>query len=614
MRKDIDDGGGAGVGKMARGIRSGPTRSGAARVSAACLALVALSLGAASLPQPCAAQESIAVGLHAGETYLLKGLSTAGTPQVHFSDNPHSFVLECGAPGKCSVIGAEAGHGSIRATLENNESVAYDITVSALARPGQPLEPGVAPHPVGDIFATKPGYPGVGPVAPPSGLALADSSIASDGGTGAGTEGAPMTATAPPLNRAEASDGVAVLRFRQNPAFNSLELPPTRPVPANRHYMPAGSVILTGGSSRIFDFAVPLSRVAIADTVVADVTVISPRQVMVVGHKPGGTTLSVWQEDGQYFERPVRVEQGGPQQVELHVVVAELDRSRLEQQGLDISAALANAGVSLVGLQGNVATPYSPGTNLSATGGAGTLAPLPPTGVFPAGGSLIPLLLSNSMTYGFSSTNGQWTTNAMFQILEEHDLAKILAEPMLIAASGEEAKFLSGGEIPIVVAQALNTSIVFKQFGTSVNFVPTVIDDHEIELLVAPEFSQPDYTQGVQLFGFTVPAFVTRKAQTLVRMRENQTLILAGLVLETPISQVRKTPYLGDIPYLGMLFKHTYYRRVKTELVMTVTPQIVRPFGSAVRVALPTDRGPMSPEEIRTRPLSQPDASRPRFE
>jgi pilus assembly protein CpaC len=614
MCKDIEDRGCFGIGKITRWIRAGQTRSGAARVIANRPALVALGLLAVSLPQPCAAQESIAVGLHAGETFVLKGLSPTGTPQVHFSDNPHSFILECGAPGKCSVIGAEAGHGSIRATLENHKSVAYDITVSALTRPGKPLEPGVAPHPAGDIFANRPGDPGTGPVAPPSRFAAADNSIAGYSGTDAGPEGETSMAAPAPPSRAEASDGVGVLKLGQNPRFNALELPPSGPEPANRHYLPAGTVILTGGSSHIYDFAIPLSRVAIADTVVADVTVINPRQVMVVAHKPGGTTLSVWEEDGQYFERPVRVEQGGPQQVELHVVVAELDRSRLEQQGLDISAALANAGVSLVGLPGDVATPYSPGTNLSATGGAGTLAILPPTGVLPTGGQLIPLLLSNSMTYGFSSTNGQWTTNAMFQILEEHDLAKILAEPMLIAASGEEAKFLSGGEIPIVIAQALNTSIVFKQFGTSVNFVPTVIDDHEIELMVAPEFSQPDYTQGVALFGFTVPAFVTRKAQTLVRMRENQTLILAGLVLETPTSEVVKIPYLGDIPYVGALFKHTYYHQVKTELVMTVTPHIVRPFGSEVRVALPTDRGPMSPEEIRTRPLSQPDASRPRFE
>jgi len=404
------------------------------------------------------------------------------------------------------------------------------------------------------------------------------------------------------------------VRYTQNPAANALELPPDGALPATRHYLPARTLKLTTGSSKIFDFTIPLRRVAIADTEVADVEVIGPNQLMLVAHKPGATTLSVWEEGGDYYERPVRIEQSGPQQVELHVVVAELNRSKLEQQGLDISAALANAGVAIVGLQGNVATPYNAATNLTASSGAGTLSSLPPNGVFPPGGSLIPLLLSSSMTYGFTSQNGQWTTNAMFQILEQHDMAKILAEPMLIADSGEQAKFLSGGEIPIVIAQALNTSIVFKQFGTSVTFVPTVIDEDEIELVVAPEFSQPDYSQGVQLFGFTVPAFITRRAQTRVRMRENQTLIIAGLMLDTPLSQVRKTPYLGDLPYLGYLFKHTYYRRVKSELVMTVTPQIVRPIPPAVRVALPTDRGPMSPTEIRTQPLSQPDASRARFQ
>jgi pilus assembly protein CpaC len=115
------------------------------------------------------------------------------------------------------------------------------------------------------------------------------------------------------------------------------------------------------------------------------------------------------------------------------------------------------------------------------------------------------LLLSNNITYGLASSNGQWTTNTMFQVLEQHDLAKVLAAPMLIAASGEEAKFLSGGEIPILITQALNTSIVFKQFGTSVVFVPTVIDEDEIELAVAPEFSQPDYTQGCRCSGSACP-------------------------------------------------------------------------------------------------------------
>jgi len=576
-----------------------PRLTTARRRRAGCAVLLAAAFGAgtaiwggancqAQSPQP-VKTETIKVQLQAGETFALDRLAKDGTPEVRFTDNPNSFVLECNPPGQCTVLAAEAGHGRIRATLEEGQPIIYEVAVTAVAKPGRPLHAGAAPHAAGDVFAGNAGPKP--PAAPVKGNSAA------------------LPAAAPP---AAPNPGPSI-RYTQNPPANALELPPTGPGPV-KHYLPAKSVKLTAGSSEIFDFPLALTRVAIADTTVADVTVIGPSQLMVVAHKPGATTLSVWEENQDYLERPVRVEQGGPQQVQLRVVVAELDRSRLEAQGLDISAALANAGISVVGLQGAVATPYNVQTNLTASGGAGTIVALPPSGVFPPGGQLIPLLLSNNITYGFASTNGQWTTNAMFQILEQHDLAKILAEPTLIAASGEQAKFLSGGEIPIVIAQALNTSIVFKQFGTSVIFVPTVIDDDEIELAVSPEFSQPDYNQGVQLFGFSVPAFVTRRAQTLVRMKENQTLIIAGLVLDNVQSEVRKTPYLGDVPYLGYLFKHTYYRRNKSELIITVTPQMVRGIPPGVRVALPTDHGPLSPEEVRTRPLSQPDASRPRFQ
>jgi Flp pilus assembly secretin CpaC len=575
------------------------------------LALVALMLVGGSLLRParCDAQRSIGVGLKAGETYILPGLSKNGTPEVRFTDNPNCFLLECAGPGKCSVLAAEAGHGSIRATLESGETVVYRISVSAVAHPGQPLQPGAAPHPVGDIFGNRPTTSAGSLVWAPSGVSAnprastAAAAPASPAGTSVG---------APPVGGPAGSGGAAAGRYAQNPAINALEVPPSI-APPGKHYLPVTTIKLTASSSLIFDFPVAISRVAIADTTIADVSVVGPYQLMLVAHKPGATTLSVWQDDGEYFERPVRIEQGGQQQVQLRVVVAELDRSRLEEQGIDISAALSNAGISVFSLQGAVATPYNVQTNLTASGTAGTIVALPPNGVYPPGGQLIPLLLSPTITYGFASTNGQWTTNAMFQILEEHDLAKILAEPVLIAASGEQAKFLSGGEIPIVIAQALNTSIVFKQFGTSVVFVPTVIDNDEIELEFAPEFSQPDYTQGVEMFGFTVPAFVTRRAQTLVRMKENQTLIMAGLVLDNVQSEIRKTPYLGDVPYLGYLFKHTYYHRTKSELVMTVTPQIIRPVPAGIRVALPTDRGPLSPEEVRTQPLNQPDVSRPRF-
>jgi pilus assembly protein CpaC len=221
--------------------------------------------------------------------------------------------------------------------------------------------------------------------------------------------------------------------------------------------------------------------------------------------------------------------------------------------------------------------------------------------------------VSPNITYALAAQNQAVSTNSFFQFLESHDLAKVLAEPRLLANSGEEARFLSGGEIPIVISQALNTSIVFKQYGTSVTFLPTVVGDHDIELRVKPEVSKPDYTQGVQLFGFTVPAFVTRKAQTDVRMREDQTLIIAGLILTTGESRVKKVPYLGDVPYVGSLFRNTYWEHTKSELVMTVTPQIVRSIPAGAELALPTDRGALTGAEIRTRRPDEPDASRPRF-
>jgi pilus assembly protein CpaC len=223
------------------------------------------------------------------------------------------------------------------------------------------------------------------------------------------------------------------------------------------------------------------------------------------------------------------------------------------------------------------------------------------------------MLLSQSLTYGLAFGNGNYQTQSFFQYLEQHNLAKILAQPHLLANSGEEAKFLSGGEIPIVIAQALNTSIVFKQFGTSVEFVPTVVGRNDIELLVNPEVSEPDFAHGVQLFGFNVPAFITRRAETMVQLKDNQTLIIAGLILHDKKTNIQKVPYLGDIKYLGGLFRNTSYTNTETDLVMSVTPQIVRPLPDGAAVYNPTSVPELTHEQIETRKLAQPDATRPRF-
>ena len=179
----------------------------------------------------------------------------------------------------------------------------------------------------------------------------------------------------------------------------------------------------------------------------------------------------------------------------------------------------------------------------------------------PFGGCLLPRQLSNNLTYGISAGNPNYHANAFFGYLEAHNLGKVLSEPRLLANSGEKAEFLDGGEIPIVITQALNSTIVFKQYGTSIIFVPTVVGKDEIELSVKPEVSQPDFGAGVNLFGFTVPAFITRRAQTVVRLRDNQTLILAGLILKTPTSTVNKVPYLGDVPWVGQSVQKHHLRQ-----------------------------------------------------
>jgi Flp pilus assembly secretin CpaC len=379
-------------------------------------------------------------------------------------------------------------------------------------------------------------------------------------------------------------------KFKNNPVGAT----PSDSINGGTHYLPEDVVELSAGSSAIYDFPLRIRRISIADTTVADLQVVNPFQINLVGHKEGFTTLAVWDIRGQYQERQVRVDPYGRQQVMLNVIVSELNRSRMEAQGINWSVALSQYNVSLLGLGGNLST-VNPGTAL------------------PAAGSIIPLLMSTNVNYALAAQGQGVSAQAFFQFLEVHNFAKILAEPHLLANSGEKAEFLSGGEIPIVIAQALNTSIVFKQYGTSVVFVPTVIGRDDIGLEVKPEVSEPDFTHGVSLFGFTVPAFVTRRAQTFVRLKNNQTLIIAGLLLRTKTSSVQKTPYLGDIPYLGNLFKSTTYQDQESDLVMTVTPQIVSPIPSAALATLPTERHQLTEEDIRTQRLEQEDASRPRF-
>ena len=590
------------------------------------------------------AATEMSLALNAGESYVINNVAPGEAPAIKVVTNPHALVVHNEEPGKVVLLGAEAGEWTVSIKTTKGEQINYDVTVKSIADSKDIDHPGTAPDAIaGSGKTTGSAAPvvakmdeGSGPVSSAASSASASSASASAAGsittksnsdpvTVAASSApatvpssdsvnpapsefpnsAPSVSIAPAIPSQVASAALSGQRFRIDPSItlNGGALS-SGAISGGRHYLPDDVVQMQTGSSRIIDFASKLRRVSVADTGIADIQVINPFQVNLIGHKPGFTTLAIWNQSGQYEERPVRIDPNGKQQVLLNTMVAELNRNVVENQGANLSAALSRAGVSLVGLPGPVATPYSASTTL---GGQATAATLPP------GGSLIPMLLSQSLTYGLSFGNGNYQTQSLFQYLEQHNLAKILAQPHLLANSGEEAKFLSGGEIPIVIAQALNTSIVFKQFGTSVEFVPTVVGRDDIELLVKPEVSEPDFAHGVQLFGFNVPAFITRRAETMVQLKDNQTLIIAGLILHDKKTNINKVPYLGDVKYLGGLFRTTSYTNTETDLVMSVTPQIVRPLPDGAAVYNPTSVPELTHDQIETRKLAQPDATRPRF-
>ncbi len=559
--------------------------------------------------------EQIPVTMTAGETYVIEGLDPRHSPAVQILDNPHALTTASAKPGQLTLLATERGHWIFAVTRADASAASYDVTVNAIEDFRNPLKPGRSPESsIGALGAPPPagGAAGAGVVASAAG-------VGDQGAPPTGPDFAAADSVAPdqaiaPL--APASDGSSNQGFRQKFRTDP-PATPARFLPRQSDgvvALPPGSISIMAGTSQLFGFSRRVTRVSVADTRVADVEGISPYQINLIGRGPGFSTLVVWDDRGDAQQRQIRCDLDGTQQVLLNVIVAELNRTRIENQGINLSIALSKFGVSLVGLPGSVATSYSPSANLAGTGvaGAGATTTTPPSGIFPSAGQLIPLLLSPNVTYGLVAGNSNIQTQSFFQFLEQHDLARVLAEPRLLASSGQRAKFLSGGEIPIVIAQALNTSIVFKQFGTSVDFIPTVIGDDEIALQVRPEVSEPDFSEGVQLFGFTVPAFVTRSAETVVRLKSSQTLIIAGLLLHNKTTNIQKVPYLGDLPWLGGLFRNTAYTNQETDLVMSVTPELVQPLPEGAQVAVPTT-APLTQEQIRTTRLVQPDAGRPRF-
>ncbi len=261
-----------------------------------------------------------------------------------------------------------------------------------------------------------------------------------------------------------------------------------------------------------------------------------------------------------------------PLQVNLKVKIAEVNRSLLKQVGVNLFASDPTSGFKFGLGQGLDATdgnssPFNVGSLL--TGGTR----------LGAAGSLFGLDIAGSI-----------------DLAAKDGLVTVLAEPNLTALSGETASFLAGGEYPIPVSQALGSvTVEYKQYGVGLAFTPIVLADGRISMRVRPEVSELSNEGAVRLNDYLVPALTTRRAETTVELGSGQSFMIAGLLRNTNTNDITKAPFLGDLPILGALFRSTSFRRQETELVIIVTPYLVRPISG--QLASPT-HGYRAPTDV----------------
>ena len=195
----------------------------------------------------------------------------------------------------------------------------------------------------------------------------------------------------------------------------------------------------------------------------------------------------------------------------------------------------------------------------------------------------------------------------VIKALKTRGLFQSLAEPNLITQNGTEAMFLAGGEYPYPILQGVTgaVTVMFKEFGVRLRFTPTIVGPDRIHLKVSPEVSALDFSNSITISGFRVPSLTTRRTDTEVELRDGQTFAIAGLIDNTVTETMSKIPGLGDIPILGLLFKSRAYQKNHTELVVMITPHIIRPDSPGVAPRLP-NLGSAVPRAAGTDPAATP--------
>ena len=294
-------------------------------------------------------------------------------------------------------------------------------------------------------------------------------------------------------------------------------------------------------------------------------------RIMLGGSAPDAVTVDKAMAIAKQFGADVinSVKVNAPQQVMLEVRFVEASRSAGRELGVNWQAVQQSL--------------LSGGSGIGATVGTGALI----SGTAPFG-AVVGRLLSNGVQ-----------ADTLLQALEERGVVRRLAEPNLTTLSGDTASFLAGGEFPIPVASNLGTiSVEFKKYGVGLAFTPTVLGDGVINLKIEPEVSQIDPTTTITAGTITIPALIVRRANTTVELRDGQSFAIAGLLQAISTADQKQLPWLGDVPVLGALARSASYQKKETDLVIIVTPRIVRPArpGDVLRTPLDTSRPANDPE------------------
>jgi pilus assembly protein CpaC len=434
-----------------------------------------------------------------------------------------------------------------------------------------------------------------------------------------------LGAAAPALAETASFPTVISAQAAATPASTAVPTPAGPPVTAREAV--TTEVVVGAGKSQVIQLPAAYTDVMVADPKIADILPLTNRSVYVVGKTAGSTALTIY-GPGKSLIAAVNV-----------VVSADIDSLKVRLSEVlprerDISVRAANQSIVLSGTVSSpsalqqvmsLAQSYAPDKVINMMGVEGTQQVMLSVRFVEMQRSVAKDLrlnvasqdsaerngngfafLSGAVATGTDSIlekfgltslvfHGGTDTNVLIDALETKGLVKTLAEPTLVAMSGDTASFLAGGEFPIPVAQsgggigsAPTITIEYKQFGVALSFTPTLLSDGLINLVVNPEVSSIDPANSIELGLIRVPGIKVRRAHTTVELRDGESFTIAGLLRDDYQSEIKQYPFLGDMPVLGALFRSNGYLREETELVIVVTPHLAAP--RRAKVATPADR------------------------